>query len=339
MAVDFSFLLNESGFDVNESLIPYSSKDTYLAALTVGLLNTLHLTVVCVICASAIGLAIEWIRHSEIKLLRLYCRLYIDSMRNLPKLLILLAIYVLLVMDLPVARNALSFFDVAYLSNRGLNLPALTLHKPHIDDPALATSAALYSGAVLFFWFLLRHCLVSRFLRLALPVCLLVAGLAFITGMIRVDLPRFSGFNFRGGSAISLQFFSLAVALSLYHGAQIAEVVRAGFKAVPNGQDEAGRALGLGRLQIFWLVVLPQALRVMIPPLTNQYLNLLKNTSIGLAVGYSDLVSVMNTSINQTFRPVELMLVTMSVYLVVGILASACLNVFNRRMQLKGGQG
>lgn len=337
VGIDFSFLLNESGFDVNESLIPYSSKDSYLAALTVGLLNTLQLTLVCLVCSTAIGLAIELVRHSEIRLLRVFCRLYVDSMRNLPKLLILLAIYVILVMNLPVARNALSLFDMVFLTNRGLNLPTLDLHAPRLDSPLTVGLVGFLAVAVGTLRFLLRRQLIGSFPGVVLPSFLFLGGAGILTGAIAVDVPQFSGFNFRGGAAVSLQFFSLAVALSLYHGAQIAEVVRAGFQAVARGQDEAGQSLGLGRLQIFWLVVLPQALRVMIPPLTNQYLNLLKNTSIGLAVGYSDLVSVMNTSINQTFRPVELMLVTMSVYLLVGVVASASLNLFNRRMQLRGG--
>jgi len=333
--ISFAFLLSESGFDVNESAIPYDAGSSYLMAFVVGLLNTLHLTLVGVFCATAIGMLVGMIRIGGIVALNKICRLYIESMRNLPKLLILLAVYVLLVLELPVAREALSLFDIVFLSNRGLNVPALAIDLTPLSDSRTLAACGLYGMAVGAAWLSVRRRRSGILLRHALPVALVAIGLVAISGVVTIELPAFRGFNFAGGSVVSIPFFSLAVALSLYQGAQVAEVVRSGIQSVPSGQAEAGAALGLRQSQLFWLVVMPQAMRVMIPPLTNQYLNLLKNTSIGLAVGYSDLVSIMNTSINQTFRPVELMMVTMLVYLTVGVGASILLNRFNRRVQLK----
>jgi len=333
--ISFAFLLSESGFDVNESAIPYDAGSSYLMAFVVGLLNTLHLTLVGVFCATAIGMLVGMIRIGGIVALNKICRLYIESMRNLPKLLILLAVYVLLVLELPVAREALSLFDIVFLSNRGLNVPALAIDLTPLSDSRTLAACGLYGMAVGAAWLSVRRRRSGILLRHALPVALVAIGLVAISGVVTIELPAFRGFNFAGGSVVSIPFFSLAVALSLYQGAQVAEVVRSGIQSVPSGQAEAGAALGLRQSQLFWLVVMPQAMWVMIPPLTNQYLNLLKNTSIGLAVGYSDLVSIMNTSINQTFRPVELMMVTMLVYLTVGVGASILLNRFNRRVQLK----
>lgn len=331
----FGFLLGESGFDVNESLIPYSASSSYLAALVVGTLNTVHLTLACIVLSTAIGVAAGLLRLSRIKVFALVCRLYIECMRNLPKLLILLAIYVLLVVELPVAREAVSFFDLAFLSNRGFNFPSLEIDVNRVGSGGSRMATVLYLAAAGLVWFHVARRFRGHLLRFYAPAILIVAGWFMVTGGVTVVVPEFSGFDFVGGSLVSLPFLSLLIALGTYHGAQVAEVVRSGIQAVPQGQAEAGKALGLTSAQISWLIVLPQALRVMIPPMTNQYLNILKNTSIGLAVGYSDLVSIMNTSINQTFRPVELMLLTMAVYLFVGVAASVGLNVLNQRVQLR----
>ncbi|PWW03698.1 general L-amino acid transport system permease protein [Hoeflea marina] len=331
----FGFLLGESGFDVNESMIPYSAGNSYLRALLVGTLNTLHLAIVCVVLSTVIGVFVGLLRLSEIRVFAIACRLYVETMRNLPKLLILLAVYVFLVINLPLARDAVTVLDMVYLSNRGVNLPGLRLDIAQAltlrGGVLFVAGAALGVGV----WRWARARTPSRVFACYLPAACLAVGWGLLSGFIVLEMPQFKGFNFTGGNLVSLPFLSLVISLSVYHGAQVAEVVRGGIQAVERGQVEAGKALGLTGGQISWLIVLPQALRVMIPPMTNQYVNILKNTSIGLAVGYSDLVSIMNTTINQTFRPVELMLVAMSVYLLIGVGASIGLNAFNRRMQLK----
>lgn len=338
IVLGFGFLSQESGFDVNESLIPYSASHTYGDALLVGFTNTIHLTVVCILFSTIIGLFLGFARRSAHWLLNRAALLYVESMRNLPKLLILLAVYVLLVRELPAVRDAWSLFDLAYLSNRGIQLPTL-FYRGTAFDLIYALLAA--SSLVGLLWLLRGHGAPGRVMLApsrglaALVLLCAFAVFAVVIGGVGIDVPRFEGFNFSGGAVVSIPFLSLAIALSIYHGGQIAEVVRGGIQAVPKGQTEAGHALGLTGPQVAWLIVLPQALRAIIPPLTNQYLNLMKNTSIGLAVGYSDLVSVMNTSVNQTFRPVELMLLTMAIYLAIGLTVSALLNLFNRSVQFK----
>ncbi|MBS8260637.1 ABC transporter permease subunit [Roseibium polysiphoniae] len=335
VAVGFGFLTNVAGFDVNESLVPYSANDSYLDALIVGTLNTLHLALVCIVLSTTIGVFVGLLQLSDIQVFGTACRLYVEAMRNLPKLLILLAVYVFLVVELPVAREAVSIFDIAYISNRGLNLPSLQISTAAIQTSQTLVLSCAYVAVCCGVWWALKHRLIGALQKFVLPVWVVLVGLAVVSGILTLEVPTFAGFNFKGGTLVSLPFLALTIALSVYHGAQVAEVVRSGISSVAKGQIEAGRALGLSKGQVSWLIILPQAMRVMIPPLTNQYVNILKNTSIGLAVGYSDLVSVMNTSINQTFRPVELMLVSMSVYLLIGIAASMFLNAFNRRVQLK----
>lgn len=332
--IDFSFLGAEAGFDVNESLIPYDARDSYARALAAGLLNTLHLTVACILGATAIGVVVGLAQLGEARLVRVICRTYVETMRNLPKLLVLLAIYVALVRGLPTAREAISVFDLAFLSNRGLAFPALRLDLATLAAPRAAAAAL---GAAALGWAVWRALggRAPRALRRAAALAAGAAALVFGAGAARIEIPVFQGFNFEGGSAVSVQYFALAVALSVYQGAQVAEVVRSGVQSVPRGQTEAALSLGLSRRQAAWMIVLPQALRVMIPPMTSQYLNALKNTSIGLAVGYSDLVSIMNTAVNQTFRPVELMTVTLAVYLAVGWTATAALTRFERRVALR----
>lgn len=335
VAVGFGFLTNVAGFDVNESLVPYSANDSYLDALIVGTLNTLHLALVCIVLSTTIGVFVGLLQLSDIQVFGTACRFYVEAMRNLPKLLILLAVYVFLVVELPVAREAVSIFDIAYISNRGLNLPSLQISTAAIQTSQTLVLSCAYVAVCCGVWWALKHRLVGALQKFVLPVWVVLVGWAVVSGILTLEIPTFAGFNFKGGTLVSLPFLALTIALSVYHGAQVAEVVRSGISSVAKGQIEAGRALGLSKGQVSWLIILPQAMRVMIPPLTNQYVNILKNTSIGLAVGYSDLVSVMNTSINQTFRPVELMLVSMSVYLLIGIAASMFLNAFNRRVQLK----
>lgn len=335
IGIDFSFLLSRAGFDVNESLIAYDANDTYLSALLVGVLNTVHLTAVAIVLTTLLGVAVGLLSLSEIKVVRIMTRLYVECMRNLPKLLIVLTVYVFLVLHLPVAREAVSFLDIAYLSNRGLNLPAIKIDYALLAEPAGLLVAMLYFAGFCTAWLAVRGRTEGVFMRWWLPSLCLAAALFASTAAVRFEVPEFSGFNFTGGTVVSIPFLSLAIALSVYQAAQVGEVVRSGILAVPKGQLEAGRSLGLKRSHITWLIVFPQALRVIIPPLTNQYLNLLKNTSIGVAIGYSDVVSIMNTSINQTFRPVELMLFVMAIYLTIGLLVSLFLSIFNRRAQIR----
>lgn len=324
MRIDFAFLAQDSGFDLNESVIEHGPGASYANALLAGFLNTLKLTVACIVLATLVGFAIGFASLSEHPILRHAALRYVDAMRNLPKLLLLLAVYVVMVRELPGVRDAWGLGELVFISNRGIEVPAILFAD---GWSAWSTLAAGGVVAVLGWWLFVRR--GHRYAG-ALAATL-VALVAFVLAEPQVSLPALRGFNFSGGWTVSIPFLALLIALGAYHGAQIGELVRAAILAVPEGQRQAGYALGLGPLGVMWLIVLPQALRLMVPPLTNQYINTLKNTSIGLAVGYSDFVSVMSTSVNQTFRPIELMLVTICVYLSVGLAVSGAMAAFESR--------
>jgi len=336
--ISYAFLSEEAGFDVNESLISYSASDSYARALLVGFLNTLELSAVCIVFSTLIGVVMGIIRAGSNWLGSRLAMAYVELFRNLPKLLILLAIFVVMVNRLPVVRHAWNLFNIIYISNRSFYFPKLIW-----DDKMIFVVGGLVVwllGAVFWSRYVRIHQnRTGRRLPVALPVSL---GLLFILVLVStlLDIPyRFSnpilkGFDFVGGGRLSVQFIALAITLSVYHGGQITELVRGGIQAISGAQIEAAKALGLKPSHVTRLVILPQALRVIIPPLGNQYLNLVKNTSIALAIGYSDLVSVMSTSINQTFRPIELMSITMMIYLAISLVVTAILNWFNARTRI-----
>jgi len=336
--ISYAFLSEEAGFDVNESLISYSAADSYARALLVGLLNTLELSVVCIVFSTLIGVVMGIIRAGSNWLGSRLAMAYVEIFRNLPKLLILLAIFVVMVNRLPVVRQAWNLFDVIYISNRSFYFPRLIW-----DDKMIFVLGGILVwllGAIFWNRYVRRHQdRTGRRLPVALPVSLSLLGVVVLVSTL-LDIPyQFSkpilkGFDFVGGGRLSVQFIALAVTLSVYHGGQITELVRGGIQAIPRAQIEASKALGLKPSRVTRLVILPQALRVIIPPLGNQYLNLVKNTSIALAIGYSDLVSVMSTSINQTFRPIELMSITMMIYLAISLVVTALLNWFNAKTRI-----
>lgn len=339
LRIDFGFLATQAGFDVSESLIDYSSRDTYLRALEVGALNTLFVALSALILATMIGLVMGIALTSRNWLLRNLARLYVELLRNVPKLLILVALYVFLVRTLPHIRSSIELPFSGMINNRGLFLPW----------PSVESGGAVLALALLL-WLFCGY-LVYRAIRrhqdetgkrYPFLVPHLAAGLLLVcflhgTGIspIAWSLPQFKGFNAVGGKSISLQFATLVLTLGIYHGGQIAAIVRGGIVATSKGQQEAAQALGLSRLRTMRLIILPQALRVIVPPLGNQYCNLVKNTTVALAIGYSDLMSVMSTSVNQTFRPVELMLLVALFFLVVNLVLSALINWCNHCFKLK----
>ncbi len=336
--VDFGFLSGEAGFDVNESLIAYSASDSYARVLLVGFLNTLELSILCIVGSTLIGVVMGIIRAGNNWLGSRLALAYVELFRNLPKLLILLAVFVVMVNRLPIVRQAWNILDGIYISNRAFYFPTLIW-----DDRIIFVLVGLvfwFFAAI--FWGRYVHCrqdITGQRLPVAWPVIgsflivlLLISSLFDIP--YQFSVPVFKGFDFSGGGRLSVQFVALAITLSIYHGGQITELVRGGIQSVSRSQIEAANALGLKSGQITRLVILPQALRMIIPPMGNQYLNLIKNTSIALAIGYSDLVSVMSTSINQTFRPIELMSITMMTYLAISLLVTAFLNWFNARTRI-----
>lgn len=340
MEIDFSFLWQQAGFDVSESLITYSPRDTYAYVLLVGILNTLAAAAVTLVLASTIGLVVGIAMTSSNWLVRNLARLYVELLRNLPKLLIVIALYVALVRGLPHIKAAWTGPFGAMLSNRGLALPSPVIGHGGL---LLALAACLWlAGWVFWARAVKRHQDATGQRRpVALPVLLvgfaLYAGLT-LSGLVQIgwSVPKLTGFNVSGGIGLSLQFAALVLALSVYHGGQIGAIVEGGILATSRGQHEAALALGLSRLRTMRLIVLPQALRVITPPLGNQYSNLLKNTSIALAIGYSDLLSVVSTSVNQTFRPIELMTLVALFFLIANLLISAGVNWCNHVFRIRG---
>jgi general L-amino acid transport system permease protein len=337
IASGFGFLEREAGLPIAEHLIPYSPLDTYFRALLVGTLNTLRVAAIGIVLATLLGTFIGIARLSRNWLLAKLAAVYVEIVRDLPLLLQLLLLYTL-VQNLPGPRRALRPVDGVYLSNRGLVLPEFEWVPLH----AVVAGAFLFGciGTYAYHrWALARQMADGR-PRRVWPVALtsvvaLPALLSLALGVPwTLSWPALRGFNIEGGLVLSPEYFTLLLGLVLYTSAFIAEIVRSGILAVHGGQWEAAQALGLPRRMTLRLVVLPQALRVIIPPMTSQYLNLTKNSSLAVAIGYQDIVSIANTTINQTGQAVEAVAIIMAVYLAISLSISLFMNWYNRRIAL-----
>src|SRR3954471_149707 len=335
----FGFLGHTAGFNVNMSLISYQETDTYGRVFLVGLLNTLLVAGLGIVLATALGFIIGIVRLSPNWLLARLAGGYVELIRNLPLLFQILFWYLAVLGTLPGPRQSISLLGEIFINNRGVILPAPVAQENAIVV-AIAFVVAILAAIALSIWAKRRHERTGR----AFPT--FTAGAALIVGLplvafvaagfpLGIDHPRLQGFNFVGGMRLIPEFLALLIALATYTAAFIAEIVRAGILAVPRGQSEAALALGLRQGQMLRLVVLPQALRVIIPPLTNQYLNLTKNSSLAVAIGYPDLVAVFaGTTLNQTNQAVEIIALTMAVYLAISLLTSIGMNWYNARIQL-----
>jgi general L-amino acid transport system permease protein len=333
----FGFLANTAGFDVSQALIPYSGSDTYTRVFFVGLLNTLLVAVIGIFFATIIGFLVGLGRLSPNWLLSRVAGAYVELVRNLPLLFQILFWYLAVLSTLPNPRQSISLFGSFFLSNRGFVIP-----KPIGHDGltafviaiviAIAVSLALRSYA--------RRLLFQsgRLLRIWPYVLGLLIGLPLLSALlfgkpVTFEIPELKGFNFSGGSRVIPEFVALTVALSTYTAAFIAEIVRAGILSVHTGQMEAGSSLGLSRGSALRLIVVPQALRVILPPLTNQYLNLTKNSSLAVGIGYPDLFSVFaGTTLSQTGQAIEIIAITMGVYLTISLVTSAIMSFYGWRL-------
>ncbi|WJD49943.1 MULTISPECIES: amino acid ABC transporter permease [unclassified Enterobacter] len=335
----FAFLDRSAGFGIVQHLIDYEQGDTYGRVFLVGLLNTLLVSALCIVFASFLGFFLGLARLSENWLLRKLSTIYIETFRNIPPLLQIFFWYFAVLRNLPGPRQAVSAFDLAFLSNRGLYIPA-----PQTGEGLLAFIAAVALAVVLsvgLFRFNKTHQIKTGQLRRTWPVALgLFIALPLLAHMIfgaalHWDVPELRGFNFRGGMALIPELAALTLALSVYTSAFIAEIIRAGIQSVPHGQHEAARSLGLPHPVTLRQVIIPQALRVIIPPLTSQYLNIVKNSSLAAAIGYPDMVSLFaGTVLNQTGQAIETIAITMSVYLIISLGISLLMNIYNRRIAL-----
>ena len=342
IATGFGFLEREAGFAVSESPIPYTAADTYFRVLVVGILNTLKVSVIGIILATIIGTITGVARLSSNWLVSKFATVYVEGLRNIPVLLQLFFWYTVITQALPSPRQALNPLPGIFLSNRGLMYPE-PIWDPAYGMMAVALAVGLVGAWVLGRWAHRRQERTGRLFpafRVGLALIIGLPLLAYLFGgaPTALDVPELKGFNFRGGGTVTPEFAALLVGLVLYTATYIAEIVRGGILAVSHGQTEAGLALGLSRGLVMRLVLLPQALRVIIPPLTSQYLNLTKNSSLAVAIGYPDLVSVVNTSINQTGQAVEGIAIIMAVYLTVSLSISAFMNWYNRKIALQGAR-
>ena len=333
----FGFLDHTAGFDVSQNLIPYTGSDTYTRVFFVGLLNTLLVSVIGIFFATLIGFLVALGRLSPNWLLARISGGYVEAIRNVPLLFQILFWYLAVLGALPNPRQSISLFGNFFLSNRGLVIPR-PVGNPGFEPFVVALLIAIVAAIAL--WrYARRQLFQSGSVIMVWPYVLgLLIGLPVLSALIfgapvMFEVPELKGFNFSGGSRVIPEFVALTLALSTYTAAFIAEIVRAGILSVHTGQMEAGSSLGLHRGSVLRLIVIPQALRVILPPLTNQYLNLTKNSSLAVAIGYPDLVSVFaGTTLSQTGQAIEIIGITMGVYLLISLVTSALMSFYGWRI-------
>jgi general L-amino acid transport system permease protein len=338
IATGFGFLNNEAAFEIGESLIEYSAADRYMKALYVGFLNTMLVSFIGVILTVILGTFLGIARLSKNWLINKCAAGYIELFQDIPVLLQLFFWYAFFYEMLPSPRDALSPFKGLFLCNRGLIFGIPQAH-PVYKYMAIAVIIAV---VIIFFiknWAKKRQDLTGKPFPIITTSIILFIGFPFVSWLIGgmpmdMSVPVLKGFNFKGGLAISPEFAALLLGLVLYTAAFVAEVVRAGIQSVSKGQTEAAMAIGLKPGQVLNLIILPQALRVIIPPLTSQMLNLTKNSSLAVAIGYPDFVSVAGTAINQTGQAIEGVMLIMIVYLIFSLSTSAFMNWYNKRMAI-----
>ncbi len=337
ISTGFAFLGREAGMPIDDTWIAYSPKNTYLRAFIVGVVNTLRVAAIGIVLATVLGTLIGIAKLSSNWLLSRLAAIYVEVLRDVPLLLQLLFWYVLM-QGLPAARAAWKPIEGVFLSNRGLILPSIP-----IEEANLWVIAAAVAGLIALY--LLRRRLIAQQMvdgrtRHVWPYALaLVIGFPALVSLAlgaswTITLPELRGFNFVGGLTLAPEYFALLIALVTYTSAFIAEIVRSGIQAVPRGQWDAAQALGLRRSFVLQRIVLPQALRVIIPPMTSQYLNLTKNSSLAVAVGYQDIVSIANTTLNQTGQAIEAIALIMLVFLTISLGISLFMNWYNARIAL-----
>jgi general L-amino acid transport system permease protein len=335
----FGFLGRQAGFDITDSVIPFRSTDTYAEALVVGVVNTLFVSAVGIVLATILGIGVGIARLSPNWLLNRVAAAYVELMRNTPLLLQLVILNFVVFLQLPSVRESLALGNLAFLNQRGLYLPGPGAGEGFgtwLGFWAAAIAAIVMSRA------LARRLEdsgrpsgVLRTTGLLAAAALPVVGWFAVGGApITFDLPVLGRFNFAGGIELSTGFVALLAGLVIYTAAFIGEVVRGGIQAVRRGQLEAARALGLSERQVLRLVIFPQALRIIVPPLTSQYLNLTKNSSLAIAVGYTDLFVIGQTMSNQTGQPLPVILLMMGIYLAISLVTSLLMNLYNRRVQV-----
>lgn len=338
IAVGFDFLDRTARFPISESIVPYRPTDSFAHAILVGLVNSLFVAALVIVAATALGLVVGLARRSAHPLASGCASVFVDVMRNTPLIVQLLFWYALVTVGLPSARQALNPLPGVFLSLRGLFVPGIG-----VEGSLLALFVSLLSGLALLaagVWLGHRRRVRTgrsnrlRWIVLAIVLVGLPLVWVFLGLSLRLDMPRLQGFNFAGGVTLTPEFFTIAVGLTLYSAAFIGEIIRGGIDGVGRGQWEAGRAVGLPERHILRLIVIPQALRIIIPPMTSQYFNIVKNTTLALIVGYPDISYVIATTINQTGQAIEGVAILMGIFLSISVVVSLAMNWYNRRVAL-----
>lgn len=338
IATGMGFLHREAGFAIGESIVSYTPADTYLRALIVGVLNTLRVALIGIVFATILGTVIGVSRLSQNWLLAKFASIYIETVRNIPLLLQLFVWYAVITEVMPGPREALNPMAGVFISNRGIRFPTPPDATAYIYG-AIGFALGIVMAILLARWarnrlYATGQTFPSGWVGMGLILGMPILGWAIGGAPLALDTPELRGFNFVGGGTISPEFAALLLGLIIYTAGFIAEIVRSGILAIGKGQTEAALSLGLTRGQNLRLVVLPQALRVIIPPMTNQYLNLTKNSSLAVAIGYPDIVSIANTTLNQTGQAIEGVGIIMLVFLTISLGIAAFMNWYNKHIAL-----
>ena len=334
----FDFLNRASGFDLSTSLIEYSSNSTFGRSLLVGFLNTALVAILGIFFATILGFIVGVMRLSKNLVISSAATIYIEIIRNIPLLLQIFIWYRLVLQPLPGTKQAINIFDSVFISNRGIMAP----HATFGEDAWI--SSIFIASAIIGTWMFRRwswkrqettgQILPVWWISIPIIVASPIIGLLTVGWPVVWDYPEIAGFNFRGGMTLVPEFIALFLALVIYTATFIAEIVRSGINAVSHGQSEAAHALGLDNGKTLRLVVIPQAMRIIIPPLTSQYLNLTKNSSLAVAVGYPDLMYTAGTVNNQSGKAIEVYSIALVIYLTTSIVTSLLMNWYNARMKL-----
>ena len=339
IASGFDFLWRQAGIDVQFQLTGYTSASSNLGLLWAGIVNTLLISAVSIAAATVLGFLIGVARLSRNPLLSAIAGAYVEFARNIPLLFFVLIWYFGVVASLPAPRASIGIFGIAYINNRGLTIP-LPNETTAFGYSLLTLVAGIGLQLAVAAWGRRRQERTGKAFPVWRSGFLLILGVpalafAYATLSTAWDIPALRGFNFRGGFVLPPEFVALFAALTTYTAAFIAEIVRAGIMAVPKGQIEAAKAVGLSPNQTLRLVTVPQALRVMVPPLTSQYLNIIKNSSFGAAIAYPDVVSLfMGSALNNTGQAIEIIAITLALYLAISLAVSAFMNWYNARIAL-----
>lgn len=341
LTVGYGFMKNPASFDISETYIPYEASDTYQRALLVGLVNTLVVSIIGIVFATIVGVLAGVARLSSNWLVSKIAAAYVGVIRNTPLIIQLMFWYFGVIIQLPSVKEAIELPGPIFLSRRGV-------YMPWAEATATYPAWRVYIIIAIISIFIIGYALRKARQRASVPInplwnlsyFIIPVSIIWLGAAIQPEsplkqiIPELAGLNFKGGMRLTPEFSALLFGLVIYTGAFIAEIVRAGIQAVSRGQAEAARSLGLSNSQTLRLIVFPQALRIMIPPVTSQYLNLAKNSSLAIAIGYSDLYSIAGTVFNQTGAVIEIIVIMMLSYLSISLFTSLLMNIYNRRIQL-----